>query len=348
MKYMDIILEHGSTEDDGLDSIEMSQKKIVELFDNREENASDSSNSSKRMINKTKYRSQKNMRESINREESECSCSSNSENEKKSSKKRNLNFDDSRERNSSSSKKNVNGNLKNKNASTSTLRTDRNKSTKRNQNQPSNVDARYNSGIISHSESSSSKNTQNIDGESNRHTSSRLEVGARTMSQQQFQEDVLEGMNNISRLLQTMSPFTNPTSKPDGFPELPLKSDDDFKKLEELLSKKTVYAGGHEIPAPAYTYLKELLLSTISGAHQRASVMNMLKYVITNELAMTYNWKGQKKKSFETTKLREVITDAAQMRFKKNNCDQCIKYAIQSWLSMAKSRHMHNANARKN
>lgn len=153
MKYMDIILEHGSTEADGLDSIEMSQKKIVELFDNREENASDSSNSSKRMINKTKYRSQKNMRESINREESECSYSSNSENEKKSSKKRNLNFDDSRERNSNSSKKNVNGNLKNKNASTSTLRTDRNKSTKRNQNQPSNVDARYNSGIIPHSES---------------------------------------------------------------------------------------------------------------------------------------------------------------------------------------------------
>jgi len=36
--------------------------------------------------------------------------------------------------------------------------------------------------------------------------------------------------------------------------------------------------------------------------------MNMLKFVITNELAMTYNWKGQNKKSFETTKLREVIT----------------------------------------
>jgi len=34
----------------------------------------------------------------------------------------------------------------------------------------------------------------------------------------------------------------------------------------------------------------------------------MLKFVITNELATTYNWKGQKKRSFETTKLREVIT----------------------------------------
>lgn len=34
----------------------------------------------------------------------------------------------------------------------------------------------------------------------------------------------------------------------------------------------------------------------------------MLKFLITNELAMTYNWKGQNKKSFEATKLRDVIT----------------------------------------
>jgi len=68
----------------------------------------------------------------------------------------------------------------------------------------------------------------------------------------------------------------------------------------------------------------------------------MLKFVITNELAMTYNWKGQNKKSFETTKLREVITDAAKTQFKGNNSDQCIKDAIQSWLKLAKSRHVYN------
>lgn len=133
MKYMDIILEHGSTEDDGLNSIEISPKKIVQPSDNREEentsnssDSSDSSDSSKRMITKTKYRSnQKNMRKGINRGESEFSHSSGSENE--ISKRRNLNFDDSQEHDSRSSEKNVNGNLKNKNASTSTLHTDRNK-----------------------------------------------------------------------------------------------------------------------------------------------------------------------------------------------------------------------------
>lgn len=85
------------------------------------------------------------------------------------------------------------------------------------------------------------------------------------MSQQQFQKYVIERMEKITilceqnnactnRLLQTMMTSLNPTSKPDGLPELPLKNDDDFKKLEELLSIKTV-DGGREIPGPAYTYL---------------------------------------------------------------------------------------------
>lgn len=47
--------------------------------------------------------------------------------------------------------------------------------------------------------------------------------------------------------------------------------------------------------------------------------MNMLKFLITNELAMTYNWKGQNKKSFETTKLREVITGMYNTLFNELN-----------------------------
>lgn len=41
MKYMDIILEHVSTEDDTLNSIEISQKKYVELSHQEEENTSE-------------------------------------------------------------------------------------------------------------------------------------------------------------------------------------------------------------------------------------------------------------------------------------------------------------------
>lgn len=95
------------------------------------------------------------------------------------------------------------------------------------------------------------------------------------MSQEQFQKYVVERLEKItilseqsnvciSRLLQSMSTLINPTSKPDGLPELPLKSDDDFNKLEELLCEK-VDAQGHKTPSAAYTYLvrfKILIMST--------------------------------------------------------------------------------------
>lgn len=142
---MDIILEHGSTEDDELKSTEVSQK-IVEPIDNQEENTSDSSDSSNssKMLIKTKCNSQKDMRKDINREEADSSYSSDSENEIK--KQKNKNFDYSEEYDSISIEKCINENLGDKNACTSNSRTDKNKS----QNQP-NVDGKYNSKIISES-----------------------------------------------------------------------------------------------------------------------------------------------------------------------------------------------------
>jgi len=53
MKYMEIILEHGSTEDDGL-NLDISQKKHVKPSDNQEEeNSFNSSNFSKKITTKT-------------------------------------------------------------------------------------------------------------------------------------------------------------------------------------------------------------------------------------------------------------------------------------------------------
>lgn len=44
-----------------------------------------------------------------------------------------------------------------------------------------------------------------------------------------------------------------------------------------------------------------------------------------------------------------IFTDAAKVQFKGNNSsDQCIKDAIQSWLKLAKSRHMYNTTTKKN
>jgi len=44
----------------------------------------------------------------------------------------------------------------------------------------------------------------------------------------------------ISRLLETMQTFLNPTLKPNGLSDLLLKNGSDFKKLKELLSGRTI------------------------------------------------------------------------------------------------------------
>ncbi|XP_071574726.1 uncharacterized protein [Temnothorax nylanderi] len=153
--------------------------------------------------------------------------------------------------------------------------------------------------------------------------SSSVSVGendsTKILSKQQFQQYVIQRFeevkalmeqNNASfvRLLNSLQTYMNPTSKPDGLPDLPLTTEDEFRKLELMLSEKVPdNPDGREAPALAYTYLKGRL-STIGGADQRSCVMNILKFVMTNQLAMSYNWKGQhNKKSFEGTKLREVI-----------------------------------------
>lgn len=99
----------------------------------------------------------------------------------------------------------------------------------------------------------SSKNTHNID------------INAGIMSQLQFQRYVVRQMEKLTilceqnnactnRLLQTMMTSLNPTLKPDGLPELPLKNNNDFQILEKLLCEET-NDGGQKVPSPAYTYL---------------------------------------------------------------------------------------------
>lgn len=139
---MDIILEHGSTEDNGLNVIDILQKKIFES-DEKEENISDSSDSSKRIITKTKRKNQNKKLRKRNGQ-SEFSHSSDSENKR-------TNRHDFQEQDSSSSENDEN--LRNKNAFSSTLYTDRhiwNKNKHRNESLN-----RYNDGIILRSESNS-------------------------------------------------------------------------------------------------------------------------------------------------------------------------------------------------
>ncbi|XP_018317166.1 uncharacterized protein [Mycetomoellerius zeteki] len=134
------------------------------------------------MFTEIKRKSQNNMQKDFDHEESESSNSNSSDNK----------IDDSKEYDSSSSEKNVNKESF-KNNTSSILCTNKNISKgNKCQNQSSNV-SRYNDGITARSDNSS-KNMQNIDLEYDRDTavspnmnrcsSPRLEVGARTLSEE--------------------------------------------------------------------------------------------------------------------------------------------------------------------
>jgi len=87
------------------------------------------------------------------------------------------------------------------------------------------------------------------------------------LSAQQFQKYVIKRFEQIIilleqsnassiRVLNSLQMYMNPTSKPDGFPDLPLTTDDEFQKLELMLSEKaTDNVDGQEASILAYTYL---------------------------------------------------------------------------------------------
>lgn len=89
----------------------------------------------------------------------------------------------------------------------------------------------------------------------------------KTLSVQEFQKYVIHKFEEVKvlleqsnassvRLLNSLQTYMNPTSKPDGFPDLPLTTEDEFRKLELMLSEKEPdNPDGREAPALAYTYL---------------------------------------------------------------------------------------------
>nr|XP_046474043.1 uncharacterized protein LOC124215114 [Neodiprion pinetum] len=96
------------------------------------------------------------------------------------------------------------------------------------------------------------------------------------------------------------------------------------------------------------TYLIQKLES-ISGLSQRKAVINMLKFVMSNSLAMMYNWAGRDKKCFNNTKFMKILNEAAKVAFrgKPESSDPDITSAVKDWLKLATSRHVYAIASRK-
>ncbi|XP_011699429.1 PREDICTED: uncharacterized protein LOC105456815 [Wasmannia auropunctata] len=113
-------------------------------------------------------------------------------------------------------------------------------------------------------------------------------------------EQVLSTMNTLVRHMNSgMTTWT----KPEGLLKLLLSTMEQFEEMEKLL----------EVEENFNYYRKRL--TSIGGENQRSSVMNMLRFLLTNELATHFNWAGRKKISFKEKKLMDVIHESARLAF---------------------------------
>ncbi|KAL0128544.1 hypothetical protein PUN28_003703 [Cardiocondyla obscurior] len=138
-------------------------------------------------------------------------------------------------------------------------------------------------------------------------------------------------LSKINILLRNKDSTQIITSKPEGLPELPLSTMEQFQEMETLLDTEE-----------NYNYYRTRLAS-IGGENQRSCVMSMLKFLLSNKLATYFNWAGRKNKiAFKNKKIMNVIYESARLVFGEINGpytgDKIIENAVKDWLKLASNR----------
>ncbi|KAF2898856.1 hypothetical protein ILUMI_07314 [Ignelater luminosus] len=139
-------------------------------------------------------------------------------------------------------------------------------------------------------------------------------------------DNILRNLEVINRVLE----------RPADFPNLPVSNKTEYRCVEEFLSKDE-----------NFTYMTKRL-STIGGFNLRNTTMNMLKYLLTSQVAIKLNWSGKDKKPFKKTKMCCAIIDAVKLSYGASGphtsdlSDKVIKESIQDWLKLAKSMYTYN------
>lgn len=108
-------------------------------------------------------------------------------------------------------------------------------------------------------------------------------------------------------------------------------------------------------------------MAAVGGSNVRSTVMNILKFVLSNEVAMKFNWSGRDKRSFKETAIMSVISgnilaniflfnyfytllfflEAAKLSYSGREpsdlTDTSINSAVKDWLKLAKHRHLYSS-----
>lgn len=129
-----------------------------------------------------------------------------------------------------------------------------------------------------------------------------------TVFSEGFQTEVLKWMATISSNMETHSGMLSELlsinrsrgdaviTVPENLPPFPFKSIDEFEEFDTRI----------QVEADLRKYMIRRL-SAIGGSGVDSLTRRILKFMLTNEVAMQFNWKGRDKKSFEKTNLVQVI-----------------------------------------
>ncbi|XP_044254823.1 uncharacterized protein LOC123005230 [Tribolium madens] len=131
-------------------------------------------------------------------------------------------------------------------------------------------------------------------------------------------------LNEIYRKCTTSE---NSITQPEDIPSLPLKDLEDFAAFEDKLKSPALYQ---------YMVLR---LAAVGGSGIESQCRRIMQYLMTNSLAMKFNWKGKEKIAFQKTKTMTLIYESAKRTFpEKEKSDYLIEKTIKEWLKYSKQR----------
>ncbi|XP_011706657.1 PREDICTED: uncharacterized protein LOC105461848 [Wasmannia auropunctata] len=125
---------------------------------------------------------------------------------------------------------------------------------------------------------------------------------------------------------------------PSNIPSIPLKTQEDFQKMEIFLTTRVNYEAVRDLLYSKCTSA----LGTLSVSSERSVTGNVLSKLISNGLAKKISWSGSEDKTkFSDTKLCEVVFGAVKLRFSNSFLIET-KAKIKRWFQTANGRKENN------
>ncbi|XP_064215864.1 uncharacterized protein LOC135267914 [Tribolium castaneum] len=115
---------------------------------------------------------------------------------------------------------------------------------------------------------------------------------------------------------------------PEDVPKFPIQTLEEFQHFNNRLELNPV--------------LNDYMISrlaAVGGSGVESLTRRIMKFLLSNEVATLYNWKGRDKLSFEQTPVMSVIYEAAKVNFPRGEKnDLVVANSVKLWLKFAKTR----------